>query len=53
MRKTRVTRVLVMLLLVAVFAGAVPVGIRATESVSVNDMTEKQNQITKVDTPLL
>lgn len=53
MRKTRVTRVLVMLLLVAVFAGAVPVGIRATESVSVNDMTEKQNQITKEEYPLM
>lgn len=42
MRKRIVTRVLVMLLLVAVFAGIVPVEMQATESVSFNGILGKE-----------
>ena len=53
MRKTIVTRVLVMLLLFAVFTGTLPVSIQATESVSENDMAEKQNQLQEEEYPLM
>ena len=52
MKKTMVTRVLVMLLFVAVFTGVVPMRIQAKESVSMNEITENRANPEEQEYPL-